>query len=293
MNKFNLLTLRKYGVLAEVVSTEGGSPHLVINLPSGRRTGIAAPPFPFESNEFSTATAHLRDEERIEFKEHDPSCAVFAQVLLVLARQGQKAAAAMQNANLSPQGRHALVVEAQTAALAEIGRHYAALLAIGVTLERTHAELYAVPAADVASAIVDVELRAEFRAMSTANQIDALAKVGEPEFKRLLFALKRAPLPHSKPNAELLDEAWAAGVCKAKGEQAATLKIAQENHAWAMDSTVRVAAIVANPSTSGSAGEVDRFTAYEALRSTGGAGVLEFADHEVRSFERRIAQAAA
>jgi hypothetical protein len=48
-----------------------------------------------------------------------------------------------------------------------------------------------------------------------------------------------------------------------------------------------------NPSVSGTTGAIDRFKAYSILRPTGGAAVLDFNDHEIRTFERRLAEAQA
>lgn len=298
MNKFNLLRLKRYGVIAEIVSTQGGSPVLQINLPRAddrlhRQLGFGGPPHFFESDRFSAATSHIPDPDKQRFVEVDDSCAIAAEALDALARHGEALGKAANNNKLSGDGKHAVAMEAATEALTTLGTQYAALMRIGGKLQREHAELYAVPAADVATTAVDIETRALVRAMADAEVVTILTRPQRPEHEPVLRALKRAVFPLREDLAQMLEDAWAARVCEVKGEQAATLKIAEENYDWAHRLTKYVASIVANPSLSGTHGAIDRFGAYKILRPTGGADVLEFKREEIAYFERRIAQAAA
>lgn len=298
MNKFNLLRLKRYGVIAEISSTQGGSPVLKINLPAAggdlhRQLGFGGPPHFFESDRFSAATSHISDADKQRFVEVDDSCAVAAEVLDALARHGKKLAAAANNNKLSGDGKHEIAMEAATEALTTMGGQYAALERIGERLAREHKDLYAVPAADAAATMVDVETRTLFRQLPIADQMQLVVSVSAPNMRQLLMALLRTPLPLDPQHSTLVVNAWTEAVCESKGEQAATLKIAEENYDWANRLTKHLAGIVSNPNLSGTFGAIDRFAAYKILRPTGGAAVLNFTRDEILYFERRLAQAAA
>ena len=142
------------------------------------------------------------------------------------------------------------------------------------------------PAADAATAVVDVEARALFRALPLQEQIQLLVASEE----RMLLALKRSPLALAdEKQRELLETAWTARVADAQPEAVATLKIAEENHAWALGLVKHIASLI----DSSAPPVFDRFNAYKLLRPTGGAAVLGFEGNEVRVFERKLAQAAA
>lgn len=293
MNKLNLVRLSKYGLIAEITDAQGGTPHLLLNLPTGRPTGFAAPPGLFESDKFSAATAHLTDADRREFAETDDSCAAAARALLAFAQAQQRIASAAKNDSLTVQGRAPIFAQSAMQALSALGEQYAALLAIAGQLDTQHSTLYAAPTPDTVAATVDAEVRAVYRAMRPGEQTAMCSVLGEPKYARLLLALVRAPLPLNDRDAELVKTAWNTAVAAAKPEEAATLTIARENNDWAQGLVRHLAAISANPSATGAGSVLDRFSAYQLLRPTGGAAVLGFSDAETSNFERRILQAAA
>lgn len=294
MNKFNLTKLSKYGLLAEITHTSAGHPVIQLNFPANLEIGPKAhegPPHFFESDKFSAATSHISDGDRREFFESDESCTCAVRVLNALAKQGQAAAAAAADRTLSADGKLARRVDALATSLTIIGAQYASLLSIEAKLERQYAQLYAAPVADVVDALGDRELREWFSKLGRPEQMSrVVSEVADP---RLLVALKRSLVPLDSAIEEQVRNRWVNEIALAKPEQAATLKIAQDNNSWATRFTRFIASLASSPSLSGTNGAVDRFACYRILKPTGGAAVLEFKDQEIEMYERRLLEAAA
>jgi hypothetical protein len=294
VNKLNLVKLKKYGVLAEITSTQAGHPVLAINLPAKLGSlGFAGAPTPaFEVDEFSTATAHLRDDDLREFKERDESVAAVVPVTTALAKQAAKVVEARSNTNLSVPGVLKIAVAALEASLTTMGTQFAKLTtAIKPDLQRQYDQLYAVPRPDAVEVVEDVEIRSYFRSLSAKDQHLRALKVGDEP--RLLFALKRTPVPLDDQVADLVRDAWVNAIALRNADKAATLKLAMDCNEWAVPYTKYIASFAASASLSGTSGAVDRFSLYQILKPTGGLAVLNFTDHEIAIHERRLQQAAA
>jgi hypothetical protein len=294
---FNLLELRRY----RGIKVEQAGNHLRLQFKPmrqgehGMMTGFAPPPRSFESDRFEASTSHLSPPERM-FLTEDQSYLLAAKVLLELDRWGEKVGAAAANSRLSGDGRHEIVVEATKTAITVVGRHFASLERIAAELATKHASIYATPARDAVEAAIDVHLYRDFKALPVGEQLQLVLSFStKADTERLLIALARSP-ERFRYEAEVLkrlDEAWAARIANEKPAEVASLSIAEEANAWARGLTRFVGALLANPSTSGTSGAIDRLMLYQALKAVDAVDLLDFQDHEVVIWERRLNSIAA
>jgi hypothetical protein len=288
---FNLTELKRYKAIK--VELVGGALRLIFEPIKGERgvmTGFAPPPRTVESDRFEPSTEHLSASERM-FLTSDPSYLAAARVLNTLDQWGATVAAAANNTGLSGDGRGAVYVQAATTAVTAVGAQYAALERIAADLATQHAALFAVPAADTAATVVDVELRGVYRAMEYSARVAMFTAFDKNE--RLMLALLRSPIALPDVEAKALDKAWAESVAAENPEEAASLALAEDANAWATGLTKWVGGLLVNPSTNGTTGLIDAFALYKTLRSGNAVGLLGYSPAQIAMWERRIASIAA
>jgi len=295
MNLFNIRALPNKGAdVALVESGDGGSTHLRIGLANfrdsraPRLTGYGGPPNPYENDQFTPATASLSDPMRRVFIETDQSNAIAADSLDAFATGQRSIKAAIVNPNLSELAQRKSLATEGTGFVAAAGGHFAKLQAISAALDKTGTALFEAQPPDSAGAAIDTEARAEFRKLSTEEQFSLLRNIGKPDMARLLLALKRTPIPWGHAGiADLVGKAWIAQVTAQRPQEVAQYQAARANNEWSTGLVSLLARSVMD-----SYG-LDGFDVYQALKPTGGVGVVQINPTAIQSFEHRIARAAA
>lgn len=272
------------------LETIGGALRLHFQPKAGERglmTGFAPPPRTVRIERFDPATEHLSQSERLAFTK-DSSSLIAAAVNRALDRWGGAVAATANNIRLTAPGRAELNVEATSTAITAVGLSFAKLAQIRATQAAQRATLFAVPKADAAETIVDVECRQLYRALSNAERSDVFTKFEQAHNQRMMLALLRSPIKLNAQEQELLDAAWASQVAAQKPEAAATLVISESLNAWAIGFTQFVGEFLANPSNNGTGGSLSRFAIFKLLKKANAVGLLQFQESELVILERRL-----
>lgn len=279
------------GVLFELAANDH---HVIVNYPPtevgvhGVTLGYASPPRIVRIDDVDPATEHLSVSER-RFLQDDASAREVAKALSVVDAWGVTIKRLAADENLSGNGKLRARVEAALLALSGLGTHYGALEEIRIKLERRHAEVFAVPPADAAAAIVDVEIRQELRGIDPTRQAEVLLR----KDPRLILALMRSPLPIGNEHVEkIVHEAWTAQVVSERPKEAGALALEESMNAWARGIVQFLGENQASPNLNGTSGALARFEVYKLLRQVGGVGLLKWMPDEANGYERRIAVAA-
>lgn len=181
------------------VDSEGGHPHTVITLPSGRTFAYGRNPHPGVNNE----------------------PAVYAKAAVDIVEAAEKVAQASGGA---------IDLEYSRNAMSEMRALTEKLDSYGASLEREEAAMYAPPRADAIEAIEDMEIRNYARTLSGEHRARFMEAVGSDP--RLILTFARDPL-RSPGFHQFATAKWRERVAREKQDALAGLGRRKEGVEWA------------------------------------------------------------
>ena len=230
----NLNNLRKVGLFGgKLLNTDN---HIAIQSAAGRAYGFGRPPTLEENDVFTTESERKNNPGEREFRELDPIALPAVRAMLALPALDHHVHAANADASLSLAGRAEKLKEPRAAAIRAIAISAAAVAAQGRERNAREAQFYEptpLAATDVVEALKDDRLICHYQDQPLAGRMRIIAQIREGQDDRTLLALRRSGINLPANESVLLDGAWRSHVDKREPTQAADLKAALANSAWA------------------------------------------------------------